>query len=73
MQTKLEAVSLAHERRVLLLTDSNPFLESQITIEKVITSLNKCKNNKALGSDNISFEFFEKPPRKLHKVFNLFI
>lgn len=67
MQTKLEAVSLSHERSVLSLTDSNPFLELQITIEEVIKSLNKCKNNKTPGSDNISFEFLKNLPENFRK------
>lgn len=39
--------------------ESNPFLDPQITQIEVVLSLKKCKDSKAPGSDNITYEFLK--------------
>ena len=40
----------------------NNFMSTPITIEELISSLNNCKNNKAPGPDEISYEFLKFLP-----------
>lgn len=38
----------------------NPFLDSSITLDETLMSLKKCKYGKAVGSDQVGYEFLKK-------------
>lgn len=52
----------------------NPNLDSIITIDEVIVSLNKCKEGKSAGPDGLGYEFFKNLPYKwileINSLFN---
>lgn len=60
--SKLESISFTRESLIFPVVESNPFLESHISLDEVLISLNKCKNNKASGADSVSFEFLKNLP-----------
>lgn len=46
----------------LLGTKADPLVDTEITLEEILLKLNKCKNNKAPGAEEISFEFLKSLP-----------
>lgn len=51
----------------------HPFLDSNISVEELQTSLDKCKGNKSPGSDNLSNEFYKNlTPNWKHYLLNMY-
>lgn len=47
-------------------------LDAEITIEEIITTLKKCKNNKSPGADEINSEFLKASPENEVHFINMF-
>ena len=57
----------------IILDQADPILDCEISMEELNTILDKCKNNKALGVDGVSYEFYKNLPNNLRSLLlNLF-